>query len=756
MIIQRSFLLLVLTIGFLVLIFLPGGQEARANDVYLASAAAGGNTGADCANAKIYTYFNSSGNWSATPSRIQIGPDTTVHLCGTITGTAGSNILTFQGSGTSGHPIILKFEAGAIVQSPVCSPDGGGTGNGGCISMFNRSFITIEGNNTGQATQGTLSGGGTIQNTDNGDALGHHCGTSGAPTADCSSTFIDGYACSNCTIQNLKMLNNYVKVLDTTTTGVGGDTQHSNTLSGSHITIANNQISNCGWCIFNNYGNGDTDVNVFNNDISGFGHGMMYATSNAGAQSISPALRFYGNKVHDPNAWTTPACNFHNDGLHTFGLLTGTSMDGLYIHDNYFTGTWGHCATGFVYIEQGSSNPSHAKSWVVWNNVGDATTETTWDNTNGWFGLFSGESGTQKVFNNTVLCGGPTHSNLAFAPKDGLAALSFENNVVSGCAEGVWMQPTPTVIDYNFYANLCGNGNNCFVWHGSFTSSFANWKSTCSCDSHAVQNNTPLLNTDGSPQAGSPVIGISTNLSSQATGELVGLQNDTTLGNTRTATIRPSGATSWDAGAFQFSSSLQVGSATPIFAWGADPLPAQPPAPTVTSISPKRTYVTSQSYCIHSVWVLCAVSVFLCALLTVLFALCGLSADSLCSLLYAPFRLCANLWRLWPCLCSVCWFPAPSPHPQEPELLQMTSQKRRGNSEIGDTSFCSKSLQNLNKSLQLCGSGLETAGKRLAENKGFRHCSRISLCVSDVKAFLGLRPETPVESRMPSSSWRFS
>jgi hypothetical protein len=55
-----------------ILLLLWGAQVRVTNLVYLAPTAVGGNTGADCADAKAYTYFNSSGNWSATPTGIQI------------------------------------------------------------------------------------------------------------------------------------------------------------------------------------------------------------------------------------------------------------------------------------------------------------------------------------------------------------------------------------------------------------------------------------------------------------------------------------------------------------------------------------------------------------------------------------------------------------------------------------------------------------------------------------------------------------
>ena len=56
----------------------------------------------------------------------QIGPGTTAHICGTITGSAGAVAFTFQGSGTSGNPVTLPSNLAR------CSPPLLGIGfNGG-------------------------------------------------------------------------------------------------------------------------------------------------------------------------------------------------------------------------------------------------------------------------------------------------------------------------------------------------------------------------------------------------------------------------------------------------------------------------------------------------------------------------------------------------------------------------------------------------------------------------------------------------
>lgn len=132
-----------------------------ANDVYLAQSAQGANNGADCADALVVSYFNTSGNWtSGVPSGTQIGPGTTVHLCSN--GGAITTALSFQGSGSSGSVITLKFESGAAMTSATAWP------TTGAISTNSKNYVVIDGNSTG-----------VISNAANGSALTNHLGTTG-------------------------------------------------------------------------------------------------------------------------------------------------------------------------------------------------------------------------------------------------------------------------------------------------------------------------------------------------------------------------------------------------------------------------------------------------------------------------------------------------------------------------------------------------------------------------------------------------
>lgn len=526
----------------LVLLLLCGSSFAT-NAVYIADAAAGGNTGVDCANAKAKGYFNTIGNWSASPTGIQIGPDTTVHVCGTITGTANSTGLAFQGGGSSGHPIILLFETGAIVQAPYWASSLGGTSAGGITFGNGLSNLTVDGGSNG-----------ILQNTANGSSLANQQ----------ASTGVSGFNCTTCEVKNLNLINIYVNVSPSATIG-GGDNSvvRGIDFSGIGWLIHDNIIHDCGWCIVDFYaGVNNSNHQFYNNVISNFGHAFAIAASAASA--TLDIVLLHDNDLHDTSNWDTAGCSFHMDGLHAFGT-TGSSMDHVYVYNNYIHGNWGSCPTGFFFIEGGGGTPAHMHTNAWWNNV--AVVQTSIVNTNGWFGIFSGgEGSTTTTFYDNTIIGPNATDNTACFNIGSLNGLTFRNNTVNACGDPVNFGSLTNVgtINNNFYGTSCQNGGNCFVWNGSFTGSFANWKTACSCDGASIQSNSPLLNADGSPQTSSPVILAGTNLTTSATGNLATLQNDTTKGHTRSALSRPTGATPWDIGAYQFSGSPPVAS-TPTF-----------------------------------------------------------------------------------------------------------------------------------------------------------------------------------------------
>ena len=84
-----------------------------ATDIYFAPSAQGAANGTDCADAYLITDIthgiNVAGNWVA---------GNTLHLClGTYSFSGGSAYISSQGAGSTGNPITLKLETGAVLQA---------------------------------------------------------------------------------------------------------------------------------------------------------------------------------------------------------------------------------------------------------------------------------------------------------------------------------------------------------------------------------------------------------------------------------------------------------------------------------------------------------------------------------------------------------------------------------------------------------------------------------------------------------------
>jgi len=543
---------------------------AVASDIYVAQSSAGGNTGANCANARAGSSLI-AGDWVA---------GNTIHLCGTWTGAANqSPFITALGNGSAGNPITIFFEAGAILQAPYFLNSQGGTQGGAITLQSGRSWIVIDGNNKQ----------GTIQNTANGSSLANQQTSAG----------ISAFGCSNCTIKNLNIFNIYVNVAGNGTIG-DSSLVIAVDFSGSNWTVSGNLIHDCGWCLRTDYANGDTNYSIFNNEIYNQGHGYAFATAHAGSPNCtSPCLLFHDNYMHDTANWDGvppyPAgCFSHQDGIHMFGTGTSTAGD-IYVYNNKFSGNWGNCPTGFVYLE--SLLPANT---YFFNNVGIVNSNIV--NSNGWFGLFSAQNSGQALVTDNTIVGQTSSDNSQCFSIGAMNNVTFKNNVVAPCGTGLQFKTSntgTTKIDYNFYG--AQNGSNGMIWHGSFFT-YTNWKTACSCDAHSLQNNNNgLLNSDGTPTPSSPFILEGDNLGSLASGNLAPLQNDTTAGNNRTALTRPAAASCtsqgtlpcWDIGAFQFASSAPAPAPDPApIVIAAVPLPTQPASPVIVSVSPTKTYVT--------------------------------------------------------------------------------------------------------------------------------------------------------------------
>jgi hypothetical protein len=506
-----------------VLVLVPLGFSSAAN-VYITP---NGSPQGNCTTTpQTPAWFSNSANWGTGAS--QIGPATKVLVCGTFTGASNSTLLAFQGNGSSGSPITLTFDKGTVLEAPYWASSEGGTA-AGAVTCGSHSWIVIDGANTG-----------TIENTANGSSLANQQPSTGV---SCFG--------SNNIIKNLTISNLYVQVAPSATLG-DNSVIRALDVTGQNVTLQGNTIHDCGWCIIDSYANGDTNLQILKNNIYNMGHAVAFAASNA-VTCTAPCLIMDSNHIHDAANWSAAGCPFHQDGLHIFGVPAGNSIDGVYVSNNLFDGDWGTCPTGFVFVEAGGGgSPANLKSSYWWNNV-MVVVNPGFVNTNGWFGVSSGVSGSQLIFNNTIVGLNATDNSLCFNMQ-GLSGLSFENNVASPCGDPVQISNSTLVTtNYNFYGPSCQNGNNCFIWNGAFTGSFSSWKSACSCDGSAVQNSTAAVNLDGSLQSGSPAIGMAANLMGAATGSMASLASDTTEGGTRTPLLRAASGR-WTAGAYNLGS----------------------------------------------------------------------------------------------------------------------------------------------------------------------------------------------------------
>src|ERR1700733_13581953 len=143
----------------LLILALLTATGAQAATTYYAQSSAGGNTGADCADAL------------ALPSSLAVSAGNIYIYCSTGTYAAGTSAaVTLTGGGSSGNPAIFRFAHSAVMQAPYWGQN--------AAVRVGASYITIDGSPTGTAC-GYVNGvdtacDGTIQATANGANLANH------------------------------------------------------------------------------------------------------------------------------------------------------------------------------------------------------------------------------------------------------------------------------------------------------------------------------------------------------------------------------------------------------------------------------------------------------------------------------------------------------------------------------------------------------------------------------------------------------
>jgi hypothetical protein len=486
--------------------------------VYVSQSGAGVANGSSCLNAHPATWFNTSSSWGTGAG--QIAPGDVVHLCGTI-----ASDLNVLGNGAPGSPITIYFEPGASLSQPACA--------GSCLTMSNRSYVTIDGGGTG-----------IIQNTANGTGMADSVGDTGI-TAD---------PCTGCTIEYLTIQNMYVRTSESDTTN-GASNTGCMQVSGSGLTVLDNTMDYAHWCVTvdENRRAADANVRFAGNNISNTDHGIaLEFYDDAGGAGLGP-FYFYDNAIHDYAAWDTGAPdNYHHDGFHCYSSGTPTPADiggGLYLYDNIWGGNVGAGGndTAQIFIEgtaSGTACATPATPIYLFNNIQEASQSGSPDDA-----YWTLASGTIFAYNNTLL---GKSSDACFSFNDQTTpAVTVENTLISGCRQqitnGAAGIPFGGMIpDHNLYAAGGGNAFQCKGTTYSF-SQFSRWQSCIGGDSHSRTTANALVSSNGTPQSGSPAVGAGTNLTAVCSGQPnpgLGALCESIAGAPRPA----SGA--WNAGAF--------------------------------------------------------------------------------------------------------------------------------------------------------------------------------------------------------------
>lgn len=537
---------------FVVALF-PVVAQAQATNVYVTpSGAAVGNCPAATSSAPNLTpaQFNSSSNWGSGAG--QIGAGSTVLFCGTLTASAGSGpVLTFQGSGTSGDPIVFNMDTGSTIQAPYWGSE--------AVNLNGQSYITFNGQNSGSILA-------SLNGASGASCPGGTCSYQGSGGNCISST-----GGTNITIENVLCGPLYVHVCasgaeascpDEGGGGTGGlwvrDTQN--------VVMSGNTCQG-GWaCMGYTDTQNDSNVTFSGNNIYNSNIGIEVSV-NSGDTLTNLIVK--GNLIHDGVNWTDTANNNHHDGMHLFSNGTTGGITGLQVYSNFIYGNWGNGINAFIFIEGGGATTSNYPGVLVANNILEYDTPSSIPNQAG-NGLISISGSNNAVVANNI-CNGDSCNNMYEDTNE-----TFENNIVMNgelCQCHYSNNISAAAWDYNVYFGLT-------AWDGS-AGSFSAWKSTCasslglsSCDSHSTSGSGLSLLGIVTLPVGSPT---TTNyeLTSASTAAIKQGQNLASLGispldSDYLGTARPSSGTCstpgssscWDIGAFAFGSTSGTVSST--------------------------------------------------------------------------------------------------------------------------------------------------------------------------------------------------
>lgn len=436
-------------------------------------------------------------------------------ICGTITTSSGTAVLTKTMSGSSGNPITIKFDTGAILQSPEFPM-------GGALSVTG-SWITVDGGTNG-IIRNTLTG------TAGGTCPGGSCVNQGSGTNTTAVTL----AGDNNTVQNLTVATIYVHT-PYVNDGGAGDGSSGILVCGNNALVAGNTVSNVNIGIGNNDCSNKSVYEARLNTLSLCNHCVSFGIASGTYTGIS----IHNNDISDTYAWDQPDNGYHHNYIFTFGDPAGT-LTGQY-YNNYFHGTssndsayGGSHTTALIFLEYDNANS------YVFNNVFALSSGDLFGTANGYI-TAGGSSAGQFIYNNTFI----DPNGKSECIRGGNNSLDVRNNVFNGCWIAIdWSGTIPAFIgNQNIYYNI----NSGWIWKTDAFINYAQWQADCLCDASSTNGVNPNISaTTFIPNSGSPAIGFGANLTS------VGI---TPLDSDKAGNARPSSG-AWTSGALNAAGSF--------------------------------------------------------------------------------------------------------------------------------------------------------------------------------------------------------
>ena len=487
-----------------------------AKDIYVAQNAVGGNTGANCANARPVSWANTTANWGSGTE--QIGPGTVVHLCGTFTAAANTSVLETRGNGTAGNPITILAEPGAVLTSPAWHVNG-------ALFCNSHSYIVFDGGSNG-----------VIRATANGDSLANQRGMSSG-----IGTPLRG--CDNYTVRNWSISNIYVKVEGSP---INADDSTGIVALGSNVSVSNNTIDHAATGIAVGYC-GMSHLDIFRNRITFSNHHI--ASGASGMRCAMDDVRIHQNDIGTgAYIYDNVKNDYHHNGIQVFADSSNgpnPTITNLKIYNNYVHGVFsrdstygGSHTTSWIFVNDGQGSGT-IPNIQIFNNILVQENGDLYGPANGYI---SGVKAGGLIYNNTIV--GDNNQSAGCISVADFPTTRVMNNVMQKCGYAVVLSSgygQGAVVNNNLYHDLYSGGQ--WAFDNSFFN-FADWQKR-GYDAQGINNADPRLDAAFKPQPGSAAFLKGANLSNLGFPEL----------NVDIAGVARPAAGAWTMGAYQVSGS---------------------------------------------------------------------------------------------------------------------------------------------------------------------------------------------------------